>query len=104
MLAAMPRDGELFRTNDAYPAAKQPGGPGTVVTDPIQPQGAFVSRYMLGCGHSITRYDVKQEVAQEGEPLAGQLVKRLCCPACGYVQRTMLASEYVDQQRTPIAF
>lgn len=98
------RTGELLRTNDAYPPAVQPAGPGTPVTDPVQQDGEKTSIRILPCSHAVTRYDVKQERAavDEDPAMAGQIVKRLCCPACGYIVRSMLATEYADNFQTPV--
>ena len=63
------------------PTPSQPGGPGTVVTDPVQNIQELNGYYHPGCGHSVNSYDVAR-AAVGGIPSA--IVK---CPICGYVEK-----------------
>jgi hypothetical protein len=65
----------------SYPPAEQPGGIGTVVTDPTQQPDEMTGLWFFGCGHSFVHMDIRIQ-AQNGCPVA--LVR---CPVCGYVQR-----------------
>lgn len=63
------------------PSSSQPGGPGTIVTDPTQTVQEKNGFYYPGCGHSVNSYDVSRS-AVGGVPSA--IVK---CPVCGYVEQ-----------------
>lgn len=91
-------------TVTSQPDLATPGYKGVTSGPPGAPwaqPNAAVSRYAPGCGHRITRYDIRQEEADAGlgetEP-----AKVLCCPVCGYVQRRMPLSQYLNQWTTPL--
>ncbi len=85
--------GQLFPSpSSTYPAAKQPGGVGTAVTDPAQTINEKTGYFFPGCGHSIRSWLITR-VAIGGVPSA--LVQ---CPVCSYVQNIYTPASLLDAQ------
>jgi hypothetical protein len=94
---ADPFVGGLFPPDKEYPAAKQPGGPGTIVTDPIQSDGEKIGLFVAGCGHFFNSWMI-QKIAVSGTASAV-----IGCPVCGYCQRIITPYDLInDNQVNPI--
>lgn len=72
------------------PKSDQPGGIGTVVTDPTQTVEEQNGLYHPGCGHSVNSYDVSR-AAVGG--ITSAIVK---CPICGYVEAIFTPASLFD--------
>ena len=79
------------------PKPKQPGGPGTPVTDPTQTVGEHVGMFMPGCSHSINSYNIQQTTIDGIQQILA------CCPMCGWVQRILPATTFDADPFTFIA-
>lgn len=82
-----PSLGSLFNYDTAtgpegfLPPAKQPNGPGTPVTDPVQSTGEILGQFGSGCGHSFNSWEIASAA------ISGVRVAVIRCPLCQYVQR-----------------
>ena len=52
---------------------------------------------MPGCGHIITRYDVRKEADE-----TGAFVAVVRCPSCSFVVRILPWAIYIDNMQTPL--
>lgn len=84
---ADPVVGQLMGVYEAFPTPSQPGGAGTAVTAPTQAVGNETGLFQPGCGHKITRYEVRKHL------VGCQLSALLVCPLCSYLQRIITPYE-----------
>jgi len=101
------------------PTPKQPGGPGTPVTDPTQKVDEKTGMFSPGCGHSINSYDIKQlsvdqtvtgyGVGNYGTGPYGVsqtksvAMKAAVCPVCGWIQQILPVADFDNSPWTFIA-
>lgn len=98
--------------NRPYPPAVQPGGPGNVVTDPVQPSVIYSdppyvagtnptawnersTMYGAGCNHRFQMWELIQ-VGISGVPMM-----LICCPLCGYIQSILTIEEALNVNLNP---
>lgn len=105
--------GQLYEPkNRPYPPAKQPGGIGSVVTDPTQPPVIYgtppytpatnptaynekATLYTAGCGHAFMMWELIQ-VGISGVPMM-----LIACPLCGYIQNIMTIEQALNTNLNP---
>jgi hypothetical protein len=112
-----PAIGQLAPQHVGYPTPAQPGGPGTVVTDPTQPSVIYpnnqppafytpttnpttynerAAMFFPACSHAIRSWEVLWDAVD------GQQMALIVCPLCQYIVNIMTPEQALNTNINPL--